>query len=313
MDKRISVSVVIPVYNNEKYIQRCLDSIVNQTVKDYKVIIVDDGSSDNSLAICKKYAQDYDNLECYSIKTAGVSNARNYGIERVDTEYIMFMDSDDVVSEHFVEIMLKTIIDAKCSIAECRYRRIGETDKYDFDNISEKYTKLSKKDAILKLTLNENTHYVWNKIFKTSVFEGVRFISNRYYEDIAIMYRLFENAEQIAYVEAELYGYCINPSSITSTHDDKKREDILLCWMEQYEYFKDRYPELEERCLDRIAHYYINAFDNTKEYNESLKHINGKITSYYKKIMKSNVKSKDKLKIKLAKNLPRIYVAKNRR
>lgn len=312
MNNRYIVSIVIPVYNSEKYIRRCLNSIVKQTVKNYKVIIVDDGSTDNSFSICKEYADMYDNLECYSIKEAGVSKARNYGISKVKTKYIMFMDSDDVVSERFVEVLLKTIEDTKCNIAECRFKRISKMEQIDFcDDIIE-YTVLDKENAIEKLTKNEYTHYVWNKIFKTAIFNGIRFIPGRYYEDIAIMYKLFERAERIAYVDAELYGYCINPDSITNTHDDKKREDILLCWIEQYEYFKEKHPQLMERCLEKISHYYLNAFDYAQRYDQRLRRINHYMIRYYSKIMKSNITKKNKVKITVAKMIPRVYILKNK-
>lgn len=313
MNNKYIVSIVIPVYNSEKYIRRCLDSISKQTVTNYKVIIVDDGSKDNSLAICKEYADKYDNIDCYSIKEAGVSQARNYGISKVKTKYIMFMDSDDVVSDRFVEIMLKTIRDTKCNIAECSFRRIAESDNIEFNQKSGKYTILDKEQAIRQLTNNEHTHYVWNKIFRTAIFKGIRFIPGRYYEDIAIMYRLFERAEHIAYVEAELYGYCINPVSITNTHNDKKREDILLCWIEQYEYFKKRHPELTDRCIERISHYYLNAFDYAKKYNKRLKRINRYMNRYYDLIMNSDICKKDKMKVTIAKMMPRAYILKNKR
>lgn len=313
MNEKYLVSIVVPVHNVEKYITRCLDSIIAQTFDKVKIIIVENGSTDSSPEICKMYASKHEFIDYYIIQRVGISEARNFGISKVDTEYVMFIDSDDVVSDRFVEILYNAITKNKCDIVECDYVRFANNAQVEFDvNISRQLI-LNRKNAIRRLITNEHTDYLWNKIYKTKMLKDLKFIPNRFYEDIAIMHNVFQRAKKVMYIDAKLYGYYANPTSITNTHDDKKREDVLLCWIERYEFCKRKYPHLKKRCLKKIFYYYINIFDYGLVYNDNLKRANKYIKAYYNKRKYADLTKKDRLKILTARIAPRVYILKNKK
>lgn len=313
MSNKYLVSIVVPVHNVEKYIRRCLDSIIAQTFSNVKIIIVENGSTDSSPKICKSYANKYENIEYYKIDTVGISEARNYGITKVDTKYVMFVDSDDVVSNRFVEMLYNAIRVNNCDIAECDYVRFSHNEDVEFVESVSRQVVLKRKNAIKRLIANEHTDYLWNKIYRTKLFENLKFTPNRFYEDIAIMHYIFQRARKVVYIDAKLYGYYGNPTSITNTHSDKKREDVLLCWIERYEFCQKKYPNLRRRCLKKIFYYYINMFDYANVYNDNLKRANKYIRAYYKNRRYANLTKKDRLKILTARIAPRIYILKNKK
>ena len=174
------ISVVIPVYNVKPYLERCINSVVNQTYKNLEIILVDDGSTDGSDKICDDYSKKYKNIEVIHKKNGGLSDARNVGIENAHGQYIQFIDSDDYVNNKMIEILYNNLKNTNSDISVCR--------PYSFSNVSEiKDYKIEENLVeyegidILKNMYNDYlvTVVAWNKLYKKSIFNKIRYPKGR--------------------------------------------------------------------------------------------------------------------------------------
>lgn len=221
MDK---VSIIVPVYNVEKYLHRCLDSIVGQTYKNIEVIIIDDGSTDNSGKICDEYNRD---VRCHIShqKNKGLSQTRNEALKIVSGEYVLFVDSDDYIDNNLVEKILRLMRGNNADVAIFS--------NYEITNFgSTKYINAFEKDNIDISSLDTNKLYhlvmmdkilnvVWNKMYKSDLWKGVQFPVGYNYEDLFVQPSLLLNAKKIIYTRDYLYyNNRLNSNSITSNIND---------------------------------------------------------------------------------------------
>lgn len=265
IDKKISI--IVPVYKVEQYIRRCLDSILMQTYSNLEIILIDDGSPDLCGQICDEYAEKDDRIKVIHQKNAGLSAARNAGIEVATGEYFSFVDSDDFVYKDYCKVLLNIAEKNHASIAVCEHVRTTE----DFLKPQDKkYSVIvrNKKEAMHHLICNENTNYVWGKIYKRELFQNIRFLSGRLYEDIAIMYQLMDQCDCVAYVDAPYYGYYDNLNSIIQKVDTKTLFQVLLAWYEQYQFCSKKYQELTKPCLKKMLHYYLLSYSYALSTND---------------------------------------------
>ena len=164
------ISVIIPVYNVEKYLSKCLDSVVNQTLKDIEIIVVNDGSPDNSQKIIDDYTKKYKNIKSFVKKNGGLSDARNFGIKKASGKYIAFLDSDDYVTEDMYEKMYKKAISHNFDIVVCDLNYV-----YD-DRIVKAYSNIKDDTTNIKNVMINIYPAAWNKIFKRELFDkGIEF------------------------------------------------------------------------------------------------------------------------------------------
>lgn len=216
------VSIIIPVYNVEEYIDECINSVLNQTYKNIEVIIVDDGSTDKSGEKCDAYRDD--RITVIHQDNKGLAEARNVGIAAANGEYIYFVDSDDYISKTIIENLMMSIISTGSLIACCDYTRHK-------DELYSGYVLESKKldtfSAINGL-FNDGGYrfYVWNKMFHKSIFEHVHFPNGELYEDIKPMYQAFKNVSHVAYVKKPLYYYRNRPDSITHKYNVRSYDRV---------------------------------------------------------------------------------------
>ena len=210
------VSIVVPVYNISEYVGRCLDSLLKQTYRNIEIIVVNDGSTDDSFLICEKYSSD-SRVRLFSKTNGGLSSARNYGIEVSNGDYICFVDGDDYISNNYVERLLQLILDSEADIAVCNfyYEFDGYCNLRDHKNIS-KDIVLSNIDAIKNIySFDSFGVATWNKMFKKDSFDSIRFPLGKISEDYYIMFELFYNSKKIAYTTEPLYFYVQREGSIT--------------------------------------------------------------------------------------------------
>ena len=229
----VKVSVIVPVYNVEKYLDKCLKGLVNQTLKDIEIIVVNDGSPDNSQDIIDKYVKKYKNVKSYKKKNGGLSDARNYGLKKANGEYIAFVDSDDYVSNDMYKEMYNKAIAGNFDIVVCDLNYV-----YD-----EKIVKCSSNvnedtNDIKKIMLNIYP-VAWNKIYKKDLFtKGVEFKKGIWFEDVEFLYRLLPHVNNIGVVKGEFYQYVQREGSITNTKS-KKLYDYIDNWNGVIDYYKD--------------------------------------------------------------------------
>lgn len=228
------ISIVIPVYNVEKYLDECLEHVVHQSYRNIEVIIVNDGSTDDSIKIINKYAKQDDRIFVITKENGGLSSARNIGIEYATGEYIGFIDSDDYPEYDMYECLMGLIQKYNTKIAICSYYRDSMS-----DNIGdEEY--LSKEEAFLEISKCEKFEaHAWSKLYKRSLFVGVRYPEGKLYEDVFTTYKLFQKVDYIAYTSRKLYFYRINDNSITSRLYKEKDIDLVYGGLDFLNFLKD--------------------------------------------------------------------------
>ena len=236
------ISIIIPVYNVEKYIERCLDSVITQSYVNLEIILVDDGSTDRSGEICDRYAVRDNRIKVIHAENAGLGEARNRGIRMVSGEYICFVDSDDWIEGDFCKELIEVAEKTQSNISICGYYECFEdnkTPKVFYENC---FTKTGKE--ILHYTMTANGKYwfnisVWNKLYKREIVSGLLFKS-RVYEDIMYNVESLYRAGEISYVNKCLYNYRVNrEGSIISKGFQRKTIEVEMKFKEErVEFFK---------------------------------------------------------------------------
>lgn len=225
------VSIVIPIYNVEKYIHKCIESVLGQTYKNLEIILVEDGSPDRCPSICDKYAQEDKRIKVVHKENGGLSDARNAGIEIAKGDFIAFIDGDDYIAPNMIEVLLKLSIAEQACITVCNYCRVFSNGK----EIPRK-TKFSTKvmnniEALEDLFMSPSCCEVmtWNKLYDLSLFKqnAICFPKGKIHEDNFTTYKLFYAAKKIVYTDTILYYYVQRADSIMSKKFNLRRLDLL--------------------------------------------------------------------------------------
>lgn len=223
------ISIIIPAYNIEKYIAKCLDSLLKQTYRNLEIIVVDDGSSDDTGKVIDDYSSKYDNIKVIHKKNSGVSAARNSGIEVTNGDYIGFVDGDDTVDEEMFEVLIDNAIKYDADISHCGYKMVfpSRIDYYhNTEVLVEQDNKLGLKDL---LTGNRVEPGLWNKIYKKELFKGIKIDESiKMNEDLLINYYLFRKAKKSIFYDKCFYNYTLRKgSAATSTVNINKIIDPI--------------------------------------------------------------------------------------
>lgn len=216
------VSVIVPVYNVEEYLRDCIDRVCMQTYRNIEIILVDDGSTDNSGQICEAYASQDNRIKVIHKMNGGLSSARNAGIEASSGDILAFVDSDDYPDINMIEVMLPFFDGNKSDIVCCDY-----TWKEEELGMGEGINVMSAPHAISEY-LNDTGYrtFAWNKLYRKELFSDVKFPEGELYEDIKTIYSLFKKSEIVTYVRQKLYYYRTRSGSITNTFSEKHRDVI---------------------------------------------------------------------------------------
>lgn len=211
------VSILIPVYNAEEYLERCLLSIVKQTYKNIQTIIVNDGSTDRSLKICGDFAEEYSNIEIYNQTNSGVAPTRNKLLSKVSGKYFLFVDADDWIEPDMVEILVNIIESDNVDIAVCGNITEWDNQKSEVIKSIDNVEKYSQNEAIELFLYHKRLNgSLWNKLIKTEIANGVEFdASVSYGEDALFIWECLKRVNSIAMIKAQLYHYQVNYNSIS--------------------------------------------------------------------------------------------------
>lgn len=306
------ISVIVPVYNVEKYLKKCVDSITSQTYKNLEILLVDDGSTDSSGQICNEFEKNDARIKVIHKKNGGLSDARNAGLDRAKGQYYAFIDSDDYIQDNTIEIMLNAIKKNKSEIAVCnmiRFLEEGETVQFYCPTDHEVLYQGNQRYK----TLNQPS--VCNKLFEAKLFEGIRFPKGKYYEDTFVYHEVLYRANSIVLTGTDSYWYLSREDSIlgqpqyTERYFDfieavYKRADFLLK--------HDVQPYAKEACLSlyaAIANAESNIEENTKTI-EKFSIARKQYTLAYNELMKTKnqIGIKQKLRLMLLKYFPKLHV-----
>ena len=243
----IKVSIVIPVYNVEKYLERCLFSIVNQTYKEIEIILVNDGSKDNSGAICDQFVKKDSRAKVVHQENRGLSEARNTGLRNVTGDYVMFLDSDDWLEFDAIEFLLGQAISQNADMVVGGVFRTSNVVEHPKNTpVSYLLTQEEYAKRYFKIESQTIEYYVWNKLYRRKVVEGIEFPSGFFAEDVPTMFRYILNSQTIVVTDKIVYNYFINTSGLTAKFTSK-HFDVLKGWDLVCQYAKssnnDRYKE----------------------------------------------------------------------
>ena len=289
LNKR-TISIIVPVYNVEKHLGNCLESILNQLYSNYEVIIVNDGSTDNSTKICEEYAVRDTRIKIINKNNGGVSSARNAGLDNMVGDYFTFVDADDTIEPEFLSTLIQNAESNKADISICNYRSIS-------NHLKEHYSATGKRD------INAGKHFSFGdaygetivvsacrKLYKTKAFSGHRFDESMHYaEDTLFSFYCLEKAEIVCYEDVFLYNYVLRSNSAMQGGFTPKMFGRIIAYQQMLEYCKENHVEAVdwlEYCLyDRTHKVYIaltNSEGMKKEYVEKY--------NEYKKYLVKNLK-----------------------
>ncbi len=232
MDK---ISIIVPVYNVEKYLDECIQSIRNQTFLNLEILLIDDGSTDNSRKICDDYAVKDNRIKVIHKENGGLSDARNVGLENASGDYIGFVDSDDYIDEDMYELLYDNIIDSKADVSMCKARLVTDNRVVD-DSFCEKNKEVynTKEEMLKALYLGKGASIaVCLKLYKKHVFDNIRFIKGKTSEDAFVSWPIINNTNRMVSQNITKYNYRQREDSITHK---KKYNDNILDVVEAYKY-----------------------------------------------------------------------------
>ncbi len=313
MEKKISI--IVPAYNVEKYIRYSLDSIINQTYKNLEIIVVDDGTPDNSGKIADEYATKDSRIKVRHKENGGLASARNSGLDIATGEYITFLDSDDCIYPEFMQKLYNMIESSNADVSECAFLRVDEDNldcyneilKKENDKIEEKIEEYDGKTA-LEILYGPNLHpyvkkvVVWNKMYKKELWKNLRFPEGKLHEDEFTTFKVLNNVQKIVSTNLIMNAYIQSKDSIMRRDIKQKRiDDNLGAYLEGIEYFKGN-NEIQakvmrrylENCIE-LSGKVMNSQSGSKD--EKLQSIEALYNKYYQEyidfIRRETVDSKE--------------------
>lgn len=310
------VSIIVPVYNVERYVRRCLNKLIDQTLKEIEIIVVDDGSTDNSAQIVKEYAKKDNRIKYYRKENGGLSDARNYGLKQATAPYIAFLDSDDYVDVTMYEKMYKKAKKDESDMVECnfiwKYPRHKHKNKKD---IGKKYSNQSKM-------LERARVVAWNKLYKRELIEKtkVQFPKGLIYEDIEFFYKLVPYIHTVSFIKEPLVYYVQRKKSIINTQTTRNRDifkvfdNVVKYYQEKNFYYKYQ-EELEYSCARILLCSSFKRIAKMKEkelrtelLNETWIYLNEKFPQWKQnKILNTNLNNKKRYMLSVNRITYRIY------
>lgn len=267
------VSIIMPVYNSEKYINQSILSVLNQTYSNFELIIINDGSTDNSKKVCEQYLEKDSRIHFFDKKNEGVAKTRNFGIEKANGKYLMFIDSDDIFEENMIEKMLKTSIDFDADIVRCSYRNLSNLNNKIAEKIDDGvYEAEQIYDNLISELLKENLKgYIWNLLIKKEIVE--KFDEDLFiYEDLLFCLNTFFKSKRIYCLDLPLYIYNdLNTDSLTkrdyekNIHNIIRAEKSIIRTLEKFNCMKYR-SFIDTRIVTNIVNYvYLIQFFYSKK------------------------------------------------
>ncbi|MDT6863284.1 glycosyltransferase, partial [Enterococcus faecalis] len=224
------VSVVIPVYNVEKYVEKCLDSVINQTYQNLEIIIVNDGSTDNSLSVCQKKKLSDSRIKLINKENGGLSSARNAGIECAQGEFICFIDSDDWIELDYIEVLLNGMENTNVDISVIQMIKVKDFNKIAFQSESQTKWDIFERETAMRELFSSNLigYSANNKLYRISLFKSIRYPEGMLMEDKGTTYRLIDSSTKVAVNGSTKYHYYLRDNSILRTDFNQKNFDSFI-------------------------------------------------------------------------------------
>ena len=244
------ISVIVPIYNVESYLNRCVESIVNQTYQNLEIILVDDGSPDNCSQMCDCWAGKDNRIKVIHKQNGGLSDARNAGMKIAKGDVISFIDSDDWIDLKFFEAMFNVMQDDESDIVSCGVKWVDEDGELLRTASVEAHEMLNTHDSMQELLLDGKLkQHVWNKLYRRNVIENISFEKGKYHEVVFWSYQVIGRAKKISVIPDSFYNYVQRADSIMGESYSPKRLDALDAMQLRCEYIKTHFPDLFDNSL----------------------------------------------------------------
>lgn len=283
------ISIIIPVYKVEKYLEKCIKSVLDQTYKNIQIILVDDGSPDNCGNICDNYAKIDNRIEVIHKANGGLSEARNVGLKVARGEYIGFVDSDDYVSNEMFENLYNTLISNDVDVSICNFYTVINNKNIikNADNGVEIYNKLEiLKEILLDKKIQS---YAWNKLYKRELFKDIEYPVGKKYEDIGTTFYILEKCNKIAVSGSPEYYYITRGDSIVNNNTEGTVIDYISLISDRYDYIDKKYKELKKYNDYYLTKTLITAYtdayylkNNSEEFLKILNNFFNKVKDIFK-------------------------------
>lgn len=289
LNKEDLISVIIPIYNVEKYLSECISSVLEQTYKNLEIILIDDGSTDNSLDVCKSFAEKDKRIRVIHQQNQGIAQVRNLGVAQAKGELLFWVDSDDYICNEMIERLYDNLIKYDADMSICDYTQ-GE--KRDYNFISTKTPEIMTFDSKKGLELiYKSNHYSfimaasWAKLIKKSLYNGLQYPKNKVFEDIYMSHHLINNCKKIVFTDEVMYYYYQWPESILGKKLYIEKLDYLGAFEERIHFFdKLGFKELSEKARIQYLHSLIWEYSRAKDILKNkpmVKHIKKEYRKYY--------------------------------
>lgn len=287
-----SVSIIIPIYNVEAYLRQCIESTGMLGCEDVEIILVNDGSADGSVEICREYDKKWDNVVLIEKLNGGLSDARNWGTEAATGEFLFYLDSDDWLAPDAIDTLYRFAIESGCDVVQGGfYYAYNDYCLYDdrwFSESQEPFV-LNQHDAICELIKN---HYVknfaWGKLYKSSIVNSHKFPVGKYYEDSYWQYRIIAEVNQYAVIPQSVYYYRQRPDSI-SGRSSERLLDLLEGNESMLDFIRDHYPDLTEMAADQLWRSSFGMRNNGVAFNQFYERVEEEYSSFFSDSLKSSV------------------------
>ena len=278
------ISVIVPVYNVEKYLDKCVGSIVNQTYKNLEIILVDDGSPDNCPKMCDDWARKDKRIKVIHKKHGGVSDARNKGIEIASGEYIGFVDSDDYVEKNYIFVLYDLVKRYNVMLAVAD-NYIEYMDGCIFNNSTYEEYETNPEKFFYKMLwgIRDLDNGPWTKLYKKDLFNNIRFPVEKNYEDTATLYKIVDKCDKIAIKSVPIYHYMKRKDSITQGKFNKKKLELIDATYQLTTYIRNKYKNLNNACDRKLLWSYFSVLSQYVVSKTKDKNIEKRLFEYIKK------------------------------
>lgn len=259
------ISIVVPVYNVEKYLHRCLESILGQTMKELEIILIDDGSTDRSGEICDEYKERDNRIQVVHKKNGGLSDARNAGARLASEDYVIFLDSDDYIASDMMETLYALAKESDADMSVCGvYNVYGEREIPQYHE-TEKFTCTGEEAFMHILQGKKIPGTVCNKLIKRQIVQQIEFPAGRLYEDAFYTLDLVQRVESVSVTTKPMYYYAHRQDSITTSTFKEADLDIIYAYQKTLELVKKKYPRLMPQAVFRLLWAHFTVVDRILE------------------------------------------------
>lgn len=278
------ITIIVPIYKVEKYIHKCINSIINQTYTNLQIILVDDGSPDNCGEICDEYAKKDSRIEVIHKKNGGLSDARNVGIKNAKGKYIGFVDSDDYIKEDMYENLYNDIEENQADISICNFYNVIDG-KNIIKNANDGIKEYNKIEILREILLdNKIQSYAWNKLYKRELFDNIEYPLGKKYEDIGTTFYILEKCNKIIVNGEPEYYYLNREDSIVNNNTEQTVMDYVDIVEQRYDYIQKKYRELEIYNIYYLTRILITADSDIKKLGNASEELSKRFNTLHEKV-----------------------------